>query len=179
MTSYQMVVRLFIAGVMFAGAALIGGSAKGALTFSTSTDKQEYVVGETLNVLVKAENSSDQDVHLVFSSGYQADYLMDGVDLWSSHRGFIQAITGKTVPAHGSYTWALPHAWNYYSPAVGTHSVIGRVVGFNYTAAAEFSVVPVLSQTDPAPLPEPGELAIVGLVAGLMGNQRRRSLRRR
>jgi hypothetical protein len=150
----------------------------GTVIFSTSTDKQQYVVGETLNVLVKAENPGDQPVSFVFSSGYQADYLMDGVDLWSSHRGFIQAFTGKTVPAHGSYTWTLPHLWNYYAPSVGTHSVMGKVVGYDYTAAAQFSVIALPSLSEPvAPLPEPA--GTVGVIALMLASGRRSRLKAR
>ena len=146
MTSYK-TFRILIAAILISVA---GGRASAAIIFSTTTDKSAYFVGETLNVLVKAENTGDQDVNFVFSDGQQADYLMDGVDLWSSHRAFIQALTAQKVPAHGSYTWTLPHLWNYYAPGPGEHSVIGKVRGYDYTAPAQFAVI-----TPTAPLPEP------------------------
>ena len=174
MTSCRTFHRLCIAGLILAVVSFEPAIAQGDIIFSTTTDKQQYFIGEPLNVLVTAENTGDQPVTLGFSSGLQADYLMDDVDLWSSHRFFIQAVTGQTVPANGSFTWTLPHAWQYYSPAPGMHSVVGRI-RTEVTAPAHFTILAVPSPTSPSsPLPEPAAPLVGSFLFALTIVQRRR-----
>ncbi len=117
------------------------------LELSVSTDKSAYIAGERLIVDVTAYNPNDQDVYLSFPSALQAWYEMD--DVYDSRGGYIQVFTYRDIPAHGSYTWSFSHRWSEYDLTLGTHSVVGNVLGVGSSDPFTFDVVtPVLPTTD-------------------------------
>ena len=117
------------------------------ITVSVATDKAAYVPGELLLVDITAYNPNDFDITLDFSSSLQAEYTMDSV--YTNPQVAYQAFTNVTIPANGSYTWSQPHLWSDYDLGIGTHEVVGRVVGRGTSQPYAFDVIaPTLPTSD-------------------------------
>ena len=70
---------------------------------------------------------------------------MDDVFDWSANKQFTQVPTGVEVAAMTTHTWELTHDLNEmqrYPLPVGTHSLIGEVVGYETSDPIEFKVIP-------------------------------------
>lgn len=107
---------------------------------SVATDKPTYVLGEGVKVFVTAYNPNPLPVTLFFGSSVQASYLMDGV----FRKVFTRFPWVVIIPAYNTHTWKLrhgPHEMTIYPLAVGTHTVVGEVVGYGQSAPIEFEVV--------------------------------------
>jgi len=90
---------------------------------------------------------------------------MHGVFDWAENRHFAQVPSGRIIEPHDSYTWNLSHGYHamtIYPLCVGTHTVIGEVVGYGQAAPVEFKVVP-----------EPATIILFGL-GGLVFTQKRK-----
>jgi len=112
---------------------------------STATNKVTYLLGEEVTVFVIAYNPNPELVTLSFPSALQASYLMNDVYDWSEGRQFAQVPTGVRIEAYGSYTWELTHGPDDMTVCpldVGTHTVVGEVVGYGQSAPVQFEVIP-------------------------------------
>jgi len=112
---------------------------------SAATDKATYLFGEEVTVFVTAYNPNAEAVTLSFGSSLMASYMMDGVFDWSEDKVFAQVLTQVTIEAYDSHTWELQHGlyeWEFHPLRVGTHTVVGEVVGYGYSPLVEFEVVP-------------------------------------
>ena len=112
---------------------------------SVTTDESTYLLGEEVTVFVTAYNPNPQAVTLYFGTTLEASYLMDGVFDWTEDKYFAQVIGQFTIEPYDSYTWNLCHGPDemaIYPLDVGTHTVVGEVVGYGQSAPVEFEVVP-------------------------------------
>ncbi len=117
------------------------------LEVMVATDKPAYVVGELLVVSITARNPNDYDTVINFSSGLQAQYTMDGV--YKAPTIATQALTSVSILAHASHTWSFGHLWAEYGLDIGTHNVVGAVIGRGGTQPYSFEVVaPTLPTSD-------------------------------
>jgi hypothetical protein len=119
-----------------------------------STDKSVYQFGETVHIFVSAYNPTSTDITLGFTTSLQAPYLLDGVYQWDKNKIFTTTPTSVTIQPEQSYTWQLDHnarEQNYYSLAVGNHSVMG-IVNDQYSDPTTFQIIP-----------EPATLFLIGL----------------
>lgn len=132
----------------------------------TATNKPVYALGEEVVVFVIAYNPNPDPVTLNFPDCLQRSYLMDGVYDWTEGKGWCLVPSSIKIPAYDSYTWNLKHGLKeleYYPLVVGTHTVIGYVVGYGQSAPVEFEVIP-----------EPSTilLIVIGFVAVRVRNQK-------
>jgi len=122
---------------------------------SASTNKPVYELGEEVVVFVIAYNPTPEPLTLFFGSTLQASYLMDGVFDWTEKKRFEAVLTKRIIEPDHSYTWNLIHdsfETSIYPLGVGTHILVGYVVGYRESAPVEFEVVP-----------EPATILLLGL----------------
>ncbi|MHC4643156.1 MAG: hypothetical protein ACYS32_16050, partial [Planctomycetota bacterium] len=116
----------------------IAGIAEATIVdITVATDKESYLLGEEVIVSVIAYNPNPEPVTLGFPTSLQVSYLMDGVFNWSEHVQFTPSPTGRIIEPYDSYTWNLSHdshAMTIYPLDVGTHTVVGEVVGYGQSA---------------------------------------------
>ena len=108
----------------------------------TTTDKSTYLLGEEVTVFVTAYNPNSERVTLG-GGFYFASYIMDGVYDWAEGRSAPAVITSMTIEPHDSCTWELKHGsyeLGVYPLNVGTHTVVGEVVGYGESTPVEFEV---------------------------------------
>jgi hypothetical protein len=117
----------------------------GYVVVTAATDRLIYFPMEPVGVNVTATNPYDWDVNLDFSSGFQADFVIDGAFWWSADKFFTQAFTHVDIPAYGSHTWTLYETAEdellRYPLVLGSHSVIGSVVNYGSSSPVTFDVV--------------------------------------
>jgi len=112
---------------------------------SVATDKSTYQLDETVIVSVTAYNPNSQPVTLQFPSALQATYLMDNTFNWTQGKGFDLTPVERTINQYSSYTWNLNHGiyeTTFYPLNIGTHTVVGEVVGYGVSSPVQFEVVP-------------------------------------
>ena len=134
---------------------LCGMTEATAVNISTITDKESYLLGEEVVVSIIAYNPEPNPVTLSFGSSLQASYLMDDVYDWSNGKIFLQALSQRTIDPCGSYTWNLIHGhyeMESYPLDVGTHAIVGEVVGYGYSSKVQLEVIP-----------EPATIILLGL----------------
>jgi hypothetical protein len=115
------------------------------VNISTVTDKESYLLGEEVVVSVTAYNPDPNPVTLYFVSSLEASYLMDDVYDWTEGKFFSQFGGQLTIDPYSSYTWELTHGpgeMGLYPLDVGTHTVVGEVVGYGESAPVQFGVIP-------------------------------------
>ena len=137
-----------------------------AVNISTITDKESYLLGEEVVVSVTAYNPDPNPVTLNFATSLQASYLMDSVYDWSDGKFFIQFGRQLTIDPYGSYTWDLIHGhyeMELYPLDIGTHTVVGEVVGYGNSSTVQFRVIP-----------EPAMILLLTLGGLLLINRRRK-----
>ena len=133
---------------IIAAALVLGfvGMAKATIVdVSVATDKASYSLGEEVVVSVTAYNPNPEPVTLGFPTSLQVSYLMDGVFNLSDHMVFTPIPTGRIIQPYDSYSWNLSHdshAMTIYPLDVGTHTVVGEVVGYGQSAPLQFEVIP-------------------------------------
>ena len=106
---------------------------------STSLDKSVYRRGEALDIHVTATNTSDEDVLLRFNDGRQARYNIDGTIEFPE--GWTLALTERAIGANSSYTWTFRHDWLWRDLSLGSHGVVGGVIGQGEAGPVPFEVV--------------------------------------
>jgi len=117
------------------------------LVITVATDKPAYVAGELLVVSITAHNPNDSDMVLSFNSGLQAQYTMDGV--YKAPTIATMAFTRVSIPPHASHTWSYGHLWAEYGLDIGTHTVVGTVIGRADSQPYSFEVIaPTLPTSD-------------------------------
>ena len=110
---------------------------------STTTDKSTYLLGEEVTVFVTAYNPNPEPVTLT-GGFYFASYIMDGVYDWVEGRFAPAVILYLTIKPYDSFTWDITHGsyeMQEYPLAIGTHTVVGEVLGYGESAPVEFEVV--------------------------------------
>ncbi len=110
-----------------------------------ATNKPTYFLGEDVVVFVIAYNPNPEPVTLTFPSSMQASYLMDNTYDWKDHHGSWPVVTEQIIEAFNPHTWTLIHGadeMETYLPAIGTHTIVGEVLGYGQSATVEFEVVP-------------------------------------
>jgi len=100
------------------------------LSFEVLTDKTIYSPNENIIIVIKVKNNSSQSTILNFSSSYQSDYVIDGKFRWSSDKAFTQALTFVTLEPFGAKEWRFTHTPVQYGLSVGSHTILGEVVGY-------------------------------------------------
>lgn len=144
--------------ILLIGLSLLGIANAGLVEIMVDTDKDTYGIGEDVVIYVTAYNPSDEAITLNFSSSKQATYILDGVFDYSSGAHCLMVLTAVQIAPNDSYTWAFEHIGNAlsaYPLTLGTHSVVGQVVGYGQSSAMstmQFEIVP-----------EPATLALLGL----------------
>jgi Intracellular proteinase inhibitor len=112
---------------------------------SVDTDKLTYLLDEEVVVSITAYNPNPDPVILYFGDALHASYLMDDVFDWSQGKVFAQVISNITINPYESKMWERVHGleeMNIYPLSIGTHTVVGEVVGYGQSLPTEFDVVP-------------------------------------
>lgn len=142
--------KLAIISTVICAASLCAIPARATLVdISATTNKPVYDLGEEVVVFVIAYNPNPEPITLGFTSSLVASYLMDGVFDWSEGKEFGAVVLHLTIEPYDFRTLpALHHGlgeMEIYPLDVGTHTVIGEVVGYGQAAPVEFQVVPELT----------------------------------
>ncbi len=112
---------------------------------SVETDKPVYQLGDDVVVSVIAINPTDEPIQLSFESTLQATYQTDDVFDWTEGKSFFQWVTYVDLPAFGLHRWDLTHGSEereLYPLDLGTHTVVGEVVGYGTSGSIQFEVIP-------------------------------------
>lgn len=119
-----------IAGILFALLALAAPTtAEAQLLVTISTDKEEYSVGEALEIRVTVSNSSPGAILLKFT-GTQAMYMvMDRRQYVFPETSTALPVADQTMLLEGksSFTWTFRHRWEAYDLPMGVNEIVGRV----------------------------------------------------
>jgi len=121
----------------------------------TATNKLTYLLGEEVVVFVIAYNPNPEPVTLTFPTSMQVSYLMDNTYGWKYHHGSWPEVTEQRIEGFSPHTWTLVHGvdeMETYLPMLGTHTIVGEVLGYGQSALIEFDVVP-----------EPATILFIGL----------------
>jgi len=125
---------------------LCGGLAQAAIVdISVATDKSVYQLGDNMTISITAYNSGSESVTLKFGSTMQASYLMDNTFDWTKGKTYATVLTSVTIAAGDSYTWTLSYGTKemaYYTLDIGSHAVVGEVLGYDSSSPVEFIVIP-------------------------------------
>jgi hypothetical protein len=119
---------------------MAGVAARGDILVSTSLDKDVFRRGERLDIHVTATNTSSEPVVLHFNDGRQAHYNIDGTIEFPE--GWTLALTQRPIAANSSYTWTFRHDWFWRDLSLGSHNVVGGVIGHGDAGPVPFEVVP-------------------------------------
>lgn len=121
---------------------MIGWSslAMAAVNVTASVSRPEVRQGQPLLILITAFNTADEPVTLEFGSTAQVAYVLDG-GVYEDGTVGGAAMTYRTIPARGSYTWSMEHRWDAYNIPLGRHFVVGRVKGVGPSGSIQFEVV--------------------------------------
>jgi len=122
---------------------------------SVDTDKLTYLLDEEVVVSITAYNPNPDPVILYFGDTLHASYLMDDVFDWSQGKTFSPVNLSITIEPYESKIWERNHGlkeMNIYPLSIGTHTVIGEVVGYGQSIPIEFDVVP-----------EPSMILLIGI----------------
>jgi hypothetical protein len=123
----------------------------GQIEVSVWTDQAVYHYGDTVAITVSAYNPTADTIVLNFLSSLQASYIVDNFD-FSQHVGSIPVLTNRVIPPHQSYSWnnlGYPYGnlgWPLLS--IGTHTLIGEVVGYGRSDTLLIIVGPATSIRD-------------------------------
>jgi len=112
---------------------------------SVETDKLTYLLDEEVVVSITAYNPNPDPVILYFGDTLHASYLMDDVFDWSQGKEFAQVISNITINPYESEMWERVHGleeMNIYPLSIGTHTVVGEVVGYGQSLPKNFHVIP-------------------------------------
>ena len=142
METKKRVIRIVAAVLVLAFA----GMAKATIVeVGVATDKPTYLLDEGVTVFVTAYNPNPEPVTLTFSTSMQASYLMDAIYDWKEHHGAYLWATEQEIQPFDTHTWTLTHGaeeMETYPLTVGTHTVVGEVIGYGQSAPVEFEVIP-------------------------------------
>ncbi len=111
---------------------------RNGLKVTASTDKETYSIGEEIPIQVTITNESEADVELHFRSGREAGYCMDYRYVRWNGSDELDVARSVTLAPGESETWDFVHDPNEYSPAPGTHTLKGMVVGYGESELIEF-----------------------------------------
>jgi hypothetical protein len=131
-----------LAVILLLGAALVNAD---IVDISVATDKGTYLLGEDITVFVTAYNPNPELITLQFSTSMQVSYLLDSTYNWKENHGSYPWLTEQIIPSMASHTWTLVHGieeMNTYPLTIGTHTVVGEVLGYGQSAPVHFQVVP-------------------------------------
>lgn len=115
-----------------------------SIAVSVQTNKTSYPEGEDVIITVTASNAGSTDAVLNFNSTLQADYTIDGSYRWSTGRSFATTLTSVTVLAGGTYDWNFTHKKTDFALGVGTHEIVGEVVGYGSSTALTITITAVV-----------------------------------
>ncbi len=141
-----------LAAMMFGTTQIVMAS---VVDITAVTNKTSYLIGEDIEIFITAYNPNPEPVALAFSTSMQASYLMDDTYNWKDHHGSYQVVTQQQIDAFDSYTWTLVHGtyeFIDYLPTIGSHTILGEILGYGQSTPVEFEVVP-----------EPSTLVLLGL----------------
>jgi len=128
--------------ILFGASSLVEAT---TVEVSVATDKATYLLGEDVTVFVTAYNPNPQPVTLFFGSALQRSYSIDGIYDWRQGHGWGDWPTRVVIGPNDTHTWDLIHGSyerQFYPLDIGTHTVIGEVVGYGYSTPIEFKVAP-------------------------------------
>ncbi|MDH4240765.1 MAG: hypothetical protein OEW48_14495, partial [Phycisphaerae bacterium] len=114
---------------------------KRIIEVSAATDKSTYLLGEDVTIFVTAYNPNAEAVTLFFEC-MVASYLMDGVFDYAEVPWTPWPFHQVTIESHSSHTWELTHNEMGYPLGIGTHTVVGEVLGYGYSEPVDFEVIP-------------------------------------
>jgi hypothetical protein len=95
------------------------------LQYSVSTNKSQYLVGDTIFISVSVTNQSSSYITLQFPSTCQGNYYLDSYN-WYSHIICAQVLTSLTLSPSQSHSWQFAHKIS----TTGEHKIVGEVLGY-------------------------------------------------
>ncbi|MFH1527189.1 MAG: T9SS type A sorting domain-containing protein [Bacteroidota bacterium] len=92
-------------------------------------DKKSYVYGETVNITIRAVNTSEKEDTLIFPDLCEVYPIVNGIDyLEIFHLGCWQAVSHRRIAAGDSLEWRYEYPHESFPEKVlapGIHSVVG------------------------------------------------------
>lgn len=123
----------------------------GQIVVMVDTDKDEYELGEFVEIYITAHNTTSDSITLYFVSSCQSEYYID--DFYSgSYHGCYAVITQVTIMPDSSFTWTWVHTDEYYQLGEGLHSVVGEVIDYEISDTI-FIMVSSFNIDDTNPIP--------------------------
>ena len=101
----------------------------GQIVVTVDTDKDEYELGELVEIYITAHNTTSDSITLYFGSSCQSEYYIDYFYSGSYH-GCYAVITQVTIMPDSSFTWTWVHTDEYYQLGEGVHSIVGEVIDY-------------------------------------------------
>ena len=95
---------------------------------TVTTDKADYIIGETIQITVVATSVEADTVSLCWNDGCQATYIIDG------HREpifCIEILTCIQLAPFESASWGFSHESTGLE--LGSHEVIGEVISYGFS----------------------------------------------
>ena len=112
---------------------------------SAETDKAIYQLDEEVMVSITAYNPNSEPVTLYLDNFMKVSYLMDDVFDWREGKVYIPSPLVVTIEPYDFRTWDISHGqkeMELYPLDIGTHTLIGEVIGYGQSLPTEFDVVP-------------------------------------
>lgn len=112
------------------------------------TEKSTYNYGDTIAITVTAYNPTADTLILQFGSTCQANYIIDDFNFYY-HIGCAMVLTARRIPPFSTVSWDYlkypMYASGWPSLSVGTHFVVGEVIGYTRSDTLVISVTSVNS----------------------------------
>lgn len=100
------------------------------LEISVTPEKTEYKKGEDIKFKIRAENTSDDDAVVSFTSSCETMYVIDNIYNSLSNHACAQIMTSRTIEAGKSYSWLVTHDPAEFAIATGTHTIAASVINY-------------------------------------------------
>lgn len=118
-------------------------SAAALIDITVSPNQTRYYPGQAMVFSTTVRNLEPNDITLYFAWD-QAQYILDNTYLSDPVFDWNETYN-VSIPANGSYTWHMRHAWQYHPIDLGPHTIVGRVLHYGDSTPIPFEVVePVL-----------------------------------
>jgi len=146
---------------------------KPGLVVTVSTDKESYSVGENVPIHVTITNKTSDEVVLIFRTGKQAGYCIDGEYFHFNGSEFTDVYSEiPLAPNGGFYTWDFVHDPADYPLTPGVHWIKGIVAEYGHSEPIKILVVSGLQVTVATDkkeyaLDEPVQISVTATNTGL------------
>ncbi len=101
------------------------GKEDALFSLEVTTDKPHYEEGEDIGITITAKNERNEEITLLFPSGPQAYYIIDGWFRGPVEQYWTTSLTSVTIPPVESHTWEFVHTSEDTRLDAGIHTIMG------------------------------------------------------